>query len=555
MRYAFAALSLMMLAVGQDAAAQWVPPVGVPMPSFGVQESHTMYANQSGYQDAGNGPYTHYVNGSSGSCSDAGNGTQSQPRCSIPTNLSAGAVVEVHGGPYSIPNRPVFTFNGTASQPVFLRGVDDGSGLPVIRNDDRFDLGGSYFVVENFIFDGTYVRTTAGSVQDPSSGASFAALRNLEIRNSASKNGSVLWGNDLVLMNSHIHHHQGDDRHGTTLGEATSNVWIVDNYFHHNGGDAIQFCHGCTTNPPRNVFIGRNVMHSDRENAVDLKYARDVVVSENVMSAYRGAPPDTQWCFDDGSGCGVFSSGSDGAGMVIGSDGGPRNVWVILNEIYDSHAGIRVEEGYEVYVLGNRIYDISGETGRAIGLDKDGQPLAIVNNVIWNAGYGIDQNWRENFTLTVHNNVFGNISSAHIRLESGSVISSASIENNIFWQGGSAIPLVFNNAQSASNSAQLDSIMSGTGNLFADPEFVNAASGNFHVSASSPAIDAGTTQLAQYDTQFQQLFPGAGSLLRDPDGKNRPLDGDGSGGLAYDIGPFEYGGGVAPSPPTGLTVE
>ncbi len=537
-----------------NVSAQWDAPVGIPQPAFGINESHTMYAGQSGYMDAGNGPYTHYVDNTSSSCSDSGNGTESQPRCSIPTSMPAGAVVEVHGGPYTVNGRLYYTLNGTQSAPVFLRGIDTGSGRPVFNNDDRMDFGGQYFVVEGINFQGTYLRVTGGG-SSPTAGAANAALRDLQVANGPEKNAILLWGNNILLANSEIDHNQGDDRHGTVLGESSRDIWIVDNYYHHNGGDAIQFCHGCQGSEPRRVYIGRNVMHSDRENAVDLKYAQDVVVSQNTMYAYRAAPPNQNWCFDDGSGCGVFSSGSDGAAVVIGSDGGPTNVWFLLNDIYDAMAGIRVEEGYEVYLIGNRIRDISGETGRAIGLDKDGQPLIIVHNVISDAGYGIDQNWRENFTLTIHNNIFNNISSAHIRFESNSVINSASIDNNLFWQNGNPIPLVWNNPVSVSSSAQMDNQTNGSGNLVADPGFLSAASGNFRLASGSPAIDAGSTQLEQLDTLFQQRFPGAGSILFDADEATRPADGDGQNGAEYDIGAFETNGAPQPNPPTNLVVD
>ncbi len=47
-------------------AAGWTPPIGIPVPPFGIDETHMMYAGQTytaggfAYKDAGNGPYTHY---------------------------------------------------------------------------------------------------------------------------------------------------------------------------------------------------------------------------------------------------------------------------------------------------------------------------------------------------------------------------------------------------------------------------------------------------------------------------------------------------------------
>ena len=57
-----------------------------------------------------------------------------------------------------------------------------------------------------------------------------------------------------------------------------------------------------------------------------------------------------------------------------------------------------------------------------------------------------------------------------------------------------------------------------------DPAFVNAAGADFHLQASSPAIDAGSA---------------AGAPPIDFDRRPRPLDGNGDGTAAYDLGAFE----------------
>jgi hypothetical protein len=48
--------------------------------------------------------------------------------------------------------------------------------------------------------------------------------------------------------------------------------------------------------------------------------------------------------------------------------------------------------------------------------------------------------------------------------------------------------------------------------------------GNYHLLTGSPAIDAGSA---------------AGAPSDDFDGRSRPLDGNGDGNIAYDIGAFE----------------
>src|SRR5262249_44794716 len=71
------------------------------------------------------------------------------------------------------------------------------------------------------------------------------------------------------------------------------------------------------------------------------------------------------------------------------------------------------------------------------------------------------------------------------------------------------------------------------GNISADPLFRNAASGDYHLQTGSPAIDAGGVDLAP---------------ATDFDGVPRPLDGNGDGVAAFDMGAFE-----APAPVVDVT--
>jgi hypothetical protein len=67
----------------------------------------------------------------------------------------------------------------------------------------------------------------------------------------------------------------------------------------------------------------------------------------------------------------------------------------------------------------------------------------------------------------------------------------------------------------------------GTGNLTNEPAFVDAGAGNYRLRPGSPCIDAGTDLSA--------------TLNRDLDGRPRPLDGNGDGIAAFDMGAYESG--------------
>jgi len=67
-------------------------------------------------------------------------------------------------------------------------------------------------------------------------------------------------------------------------------------------------------------------------------------------------------------------------------------------------------------------------------------------------------------------------------------------------------------------------LLTGTGNISADPRFVKRASRNYRLLPGSPCLDAGAT---------------IATLSHDYEGIARPIDGDGTGGVQYDMGAYE----------------
>ncbi|HUL79686.1 MAG TPA: hypothetical protein VL691_20645, partial [Vicinamibacteria bacterium] len=199
-----------------SAAAQtWAPPIGIPAPPFGVTEVA--------------GSYTHYVDNTSPSATDTSNpnGSPALPRRTIPTSVAAGAVVEVHGGPYTYSSDPTWSASGTSGSPVFFRGV----GQPVLNGGGslrELDLSGAYAVVDGFVLDGVQVRLKGDHL----------ALRSSEVKNySPGTNDAAVSGSGtyLVLYNNLIHHN-GDaksssevDVHGVKFVSGSSNIWVLDN--------------------------------------------------------------------------------------------------------------------------------------------------------------------------------------------------------------------------------------------------------------------------------------------------------------------------------------
>ncbi|MGH8165888.1 MAG: right-handed parallel beta-helix repeat-containing protein [Woeseiaceae bacterium] len=356
----------------------------------------------------------------------------------LPTTLRAGEIL-------ALGNQTLSDFtlncNGTAANPAFV------SGGTIRGNDDVLEVRGSWCIFVNTKFDNIQLRTSGDHL----------VFRNVEVTNVADKNGSSFGGSNIVVVDSEIHHNQGDDRHGVHVPSGANSIWILRNHIHHNGGDGFQACHGCSSNPPRNVYLGGNLFHSDRENAIDFKYIQNVVVSGNTIHSLVSAPADQRWCFDDGSGCGTFSSGSDGSGIVIGSDGGPRNVLITGNEIYDTRNAVRIEEGAQVRIERNNFHNV---VNQCLQLDKDGYGTVYSGNTCANSGRGILQNWRENFSLTVANNTFRNVNGPAVEYESSSVYNSSTLTGNTFVDSG---PVVYGRTV-ASGEAAINALPGAQGN-------------------------------------------------------------------------------------------
>jgi hypothetical protein len=513
--FSVTAVSALLGAQGRVAEAQtWVPPVGVPAPPFGI----TQVA----------GSHTHYVDNTNPSATDSGNpnGSVSLPRRTIPTTLAAGSVVEVHGGPYTYSSDSNWTVSGKAATPVFIRGV----GLPTLKTDGSLlslAVSGSYSLVEGFVFDRFQISLEGN----------YLALRSSEVKNyTPATNSAAITGSgaNLVVLSNHIHNNgnaTGSDEidiHGIKFGSGSSKIWIVDNVIHENGGDEIQLGDSNSVEPwVHHVYIGRNTGYGSRENCVDIKRARDVIVSGNDCSGYKP------------------TSSSSGETIVVHN--APERVWILNNKIHDSALGVVTSsnESSPIYVVGNVFYRIKHPTGssydpaswwasgHAVQSWTTGD-IHIVNNTMQDVDAGIAFPGGEAATVTIAGNVIGKLlqSSHHIGLES-SAADMSTVTNTLMlapsrikW-GSSQVYTVA--SFKSSHPTQC------AGCTDADPLFTDAANYDLSLKAGSPAIDSADAD-AVYAT-FQGLY--GISIACDISGTLRPQ------GDAWDMGAYESGSGPA----------
>src|SRR4051812_13976623 len=116
--FALSLATVSLLGTARNVSAQWTPPIGIPMPSFGVTEIAPAVPNPWTVSTPG----FYYVDQTQASATDTSNayGTPAKPRRTIPWSLPAGSVVELHGT-YDTPHTSPATLvsNGTAARPVF----------------------------------------------------------------------------------------------------------------------------------------------------------------------------------------------------------------------------------------------------------------------------------------------------------------------------------------------------------------------------------------------------------------------------------------------------
>jgi len=482
----------------------WDPPIGIPMPPFGI----TQVA----------GPATVIVQGGG----------------SIPNPVPAGAVVEIRGA---------YTRNhtggsrlqcaGTAQNPAYIRG---GAANNVTGD---WEIVGSYCVIEGLKFGPGGFWTVLGP-------ASFIAVRDNDVSGTLAGEGG-LWIQNYTVANvsnivflRNVVHNCGDwqanfdqDSHGTGLyrdsavvgtSATISNIWILDSEYRYNSGDGIQINGNGPTEIGRihHVYVGRNVAHHNKQSGFWSKEASDVVFSQNEV--YEHHPP----------------TDNSASGQGMGFQYGPERVWFLFNKIHDCDYGIQVVSddsgtGKDAYLIGNLIYRIHG----AGSASDPYSPAAIhmrgatrrylINNTIYDADAGIESPVGYGFMYMV-NNIIGAPAKAggmHIFLEDPGITGASIMHHNLLagtvrirWGTGTVYNLPAFQAATGQGLACLN----------ADPLFVDPANGNFRLQSGSPAIDHGSVDPVY--ALYQGLY--GVEIARDAVNLPRPV------GLAWDMGAHEF---------------
>jgi len=175
-------------------------------------------------------------------------------------------------------------------------------------------------------------------------------------------------------------------------------------------------------------------------------------------------------------------------------------------------------------LIENNIFENNDSRGINLTLPASTNPR-VINNTFFNNTVGIRVDRRiDSSNYEILNNIFA-FNDTGVEVDFGSDANNPTFENN----------LVFGNSTDFDTISDLTGI---DGNLSASPLFIDAANGDFRLTAGSAAIDAGGAT----DAPLIDFF-----------GNARPFDGDGINGPQFDIGAIEFSATV-PEPANFLIV-
>lgn len=201
-----------------------------------------------------------------------------------------------------------------------VNGTEDDWVIVTVNQNDRCEISGSYFVIQN---------STLNHRLNVSGGP--YVIRNNDV-NAPGTGGAVNPSGTDILIESNVIRDNGTipssaDHHGINVGGNTTRLWILSNSIYQNSGDAVQFCHSCvggTHNGPAFVYIAGNEMHDDEENAIDLKeFLGPVVAVCNEMYGYES---------------GQFSG--NGEAVRINDEGQQGDIWFAHNNYHDNRMDV-----------------------------------------------------------------------------------------------------------------------------------------------------------------------------------------------------------------------
>lgn len=520
-------------------AQEYTNPIGIPTPPFGTTE--TAPARPSPWTSDTAGYY--YIDQSTGTDSGRTYGNPTAPRLTIPTTLSAGAYVEVHGT-YATNHSTPINCAGTSGSPCWIMGQNTAT-RPTITG--FFYVGGSYTILQYLTFEPTSAAgkwATILTTNGDTTRGDHLVLRHSEITGNGSDSGGLgvfdaaaAGGQPtyVVVWNVSIHdagdytNDIGDNDYHCLTTTYSHHIWFVGNDLTRCEGDGLQVTgvgpasyDGSLTH---HIYFGLNRSGNHKQNGAWSKFATDVIFSQNYFYTNKA------------------SNSSDG--VCAGAQYDTDYLWILFNRCYDSDYGFAIGSDIDSsltlnqFFVGNVVWGMTDSAGVYAARSGDGfSNCAFTSRASGNKYY---------YHNTAHN------SSGHGFCIPGSPLrSAAAYYDNIldgvhastgrhFYIDNAATTIVSGGNLLAPNYSQniggtvttlaAPQTLSGNSLVRSTAEFANLIGENYHLNNQSAAvnIDTGGNAQALYDSYLSRYGVG---IQVNQDGSPRPS------GL-YDAGAYE----------------
>ena len=352
--------------IRRKGAKPYTPPVGIPAPDFGINEQA--------------GSFTHYVDNTHPDATDEANefGTPAKPRKTFPQFPGAGSVIEIHGGPYEWDfgrsRAGEGALVGTQSQPIFVRGADPNNRptvwvAPRGVTDDNYNM--EWVIIENLKFDFSRDTVYNGPSWNVYPGSHHVSVRRCWFTgcapnhkraqvNVVCKNDTV-WEDriqDVVFYqcewsgNAETQPLYEMGIQSTSVNNSSERIWLLSCNFYREPEDGCHMAYVGGNGPidpadggkeARLIYVGACRFTECGENGIDIKNARDVIISSNV---FRHFP---NW----------LTTGANGEAIVINDEGDNDRIWLLNNHFINCLYGASSQNSQpldglqDVYIIGN----------------------------------------------------------------------------------------------------------------------------------------------------------------------------------------------------------